>query len=254
MKTKGFIFDIDGVIADTPHEAAWKESIQLLFFEKDNWKKIKPETNYSPEKFTTDLYREEVSGKPRIEGARSVLKYFNIPDPHEEYLKEYYEFKQEIFLQKIEQGVFKVYDDAIMFLLSAKYLGGKLAAASSSKNANLILEKINMFELASKHNLKFDFINEQTNLLKLFDGNVCGIDTGKGKPEPGIFLEAAKSLNLSPDNCLVVEDAVNGVQAANAGGFFCIGIARLNNESELKNANADIVTNDLRKIFGEVFD
>ena len=76
MEKKAFIFDIDGVIADTPHEAAWKESLQLLFNEKDNWRQIKNKTNYNPAKFTTDLYREEVSGKPRIEGARISFDVF----------------------------------------------------------------------------------------------------------------------------------------------------------------------------------
>ena len=254
MKKKGFIFDIDGVIADTPHEAAWRESLNFLFTQRGDWEQIKHKTNYSAENFTTDLYRKEISGKPRIEGARSTLAYFHVPDPNENFLNEYCNFKQKIFLEKIEQGEFKVYDDAILFvLLEAKQKGGKLVAASSSKNANPILERINMFEFTKRNNLKFDFIDEGTSLLKLFDGNVCGIDVGKGKPDPGIFLKAAESIGLLPDECIVIEDAVNGVQAAKAGNFFCIGIARLNNEDELENANADIVTNDLKKIFKEIF-
>ena len=127
-------------------------------------------------------------------------------------------------------------------------------AASSSKNANLILERVNIFQFLKKNNLKPDFIDEKTTLLKLFDGNVCGIDAGKGKPSPEIFLKAADSVGLPSDDCAVVEDAVNGVKAAKAGNFFCIGIARLNNEKELEKANADIVTNDLRRIFGKIFD
>lgn len=254
MKKKGFIFDVDGVIADTPHEEAWKESLFILFNEKDNWKQILPETNYSPERFSTDLYREEISGKPRNDGARSALKFFNVSDPDEIYLNEYCAFKQEIFLRKIERGEFKVYDDAILFLLESKKRGGKLAAASSSKNANKILNRIDIYKFSQKNNYKSNFINEGTNLLHLFDGNVCGIDLSKGKPDPEIFSKAAQSIKLIPSDCLVVEDAVNGVQAAKAGNFFCIGIARLNNENELKKANADIVTNDLYKLFKDIFE
>ena len=51
----------------------------------------------------------------------------------------------------------------------------------------------------------------------------------------------------------MVEDAVNGVLAAKSGHFFCVGIARLSNEQELREAKADVVTDDLRKIFPEIF-
>ncbi|HSR17094.1 MAG TPA: HAD-IA family hydrolase, partial [Ignavibacteriaceae bacterium] len=232
MKKKGFIFDVDGVIADTPHEEAWRESLHLLLTERDDWKLIRHKTNYSLDKFTTDLYRKEISGKPRTEGARSVLKYFNVPDPNEKYVNEYCEFKQKIFSEKIEQGEFKVYDDAILFLLEAKQKGGKLAAASSSKNANQILEKIDIGEYIKKDIFGYSFTGKSSNLLSLFDGNVCGIDLHQGKPNPEIFIKAAESIGINPEDCVVIEDAVSGVIAAINGNFYCIGIARLNNEAE----------------------
>ena len=58
MKKKGFIFDVDGVIADTPHESAWRESLQTLIENRDNWKKDLRGSSYSPGKFTTELYQE----------------------------------------------------------------------------------------------------------------------------------------------------------------------------------------------------
>jgi beta-phosphoglucomutase-like phosphatase (HAD superfamily) len=251
VKKKGFIFDVDGVIADNPHEAAWRESLNFLFTERNNWKQVKHKTTYLAENFTTELYRKEISGKPRIDGARSVLKYFNVPDPDDKLLNEYCSFKQKIFLEKIGRGEFKIYDDAIHFILRAIENGGILVAASSSKNANQILERINISEFTGR--VKYDFIANDTSLFKLFNANVCGIDVSKGKPDPAIFLKAAEYVKLSPEECLVIEDAVNGVQAAKAGNFFCIGVARLNNENELVNANADIVTNDLKKIFNDIF-
>ena len=53
---KGYIFDIDGVIANTPHELAWKESLERLFCERENWQKILPSTSYSVDRFTTKVY------------------------------------------------------------------------------------------------------------------------------------------------------------------------------------------------------
>ena len=80
----------------------------------------------------------------------------------------------------------------------------KLAIGSSSKNTKLILEKIGL-------NNYFDAIS---------DGN----DITKSKPDPEVFLKAADFLNLSPSECYVVEDAISGIDAANAGGFCSIGI------------------------------
>ena len=249
---RGFIFDVDGVIADTPHEEAWRESLRFLFREKDTWKHLLRRTSYSPERFTPNLYREQISGKTRIEGARSALAYFHVPDPDELLLKEYCETKQKVYLQKIAHGEFRVYDDAILLLLEAKRKGAKILAASSSKNAGLILDNISMNEWQRTHNVQYDSIDASTTLLRLFDGNVSGGHGRRSKPDPDIFLHAAASGTLTPGDCLVIEDAPNGVQAAKRGHFFCVGIARANNERELREANADIVTNDLRNILAEL--
>ena len=190
---KGFIFDVDGVIADTPHEEAWRESLQFLFNERERWRQVLERTSYSPEKFTTELYRERISGKARIEGARSALAHFHVPDPDGSLLEEYCNTKQKVFLDKIAHGEFRVYEDALLLLLEVKRKGGKIIAASSSKNADLILDKIFLDEWTRVHNLQYDFIGEGTTLLRLFDGNVSGGDSGKSKPDPAIFLRAAAS-------------------------------------------------------------
>ena len=156
---KGFIFDVDGVIADTPHENAWRDSLHMLFTVNEKWKKIAAETTYRPEKFTTDVYAQLISGKPRVEGARSALAYFNVPDPDGKMLEEYCECKQEIFMHKIDRGEFMVFDDALMLLLEARRKGGTLVAASSSKNANQILGRISLFEFAKRTDTAFDFID-----------------------------------------------------------------------------------------------
>jgi beta-phosphoglucomutase-like phosphatase (HAD superfamily) len=250
---QGFIFDIDGVIVDSPHEQAWRESFQMLFEIHPQLKNQLHRITYSSEKFTTELYRTKISGRPRKEGAKAVLDHFNINDPNGKLLEEYCDVKQQMVISKIEKGEFKTFDDALLFLLETKLRGGKLAAASSSKNATPLLEKIDITRFAQKNNLQFSFLNNSTTLLSVFDGNVCGIDLKKGKPNPEIFLKAAGSIKLLPEQCLVVEDAVSGVRAAIDGGFFCIGISRLNDAEELRSAGANIVTDDLRTIFKKIF-
>lgn len=250
MKKKGFIFDVDGVIADTPHESAWRESLQILIENRDNWKKNLRDSSYSPGKFTTELYQELISGKPRFQGAKSALDYFGIKDPDNTFANEYCEFKQTVFLEKIKNGEFNVFNDALFFLITVKSNGAKIAAASSSKNANLILEKIDLKDFAAKNLPHFSF-SGPTSLFSVFDGNVCGMDLYQGKPNPEIFIKAAESIKLKPEDCVVVEDAVSGVKAAINGNFYCIGIARFNNEAELKLAGAQFVTNNLKNIAHE---
>ncbi|MDZ7721315.1 MAG: HAD-IA family hydrolase [candidate division KSB1 bacterium] len=71
----------------------------------------------------------------------------------------------------------------------------------------------------------------------------------KGKPEPDIFLEAARRLDVEPKNAMVVEDALAGVEAGKAGGFgLVIGINRSGDNTELKDHGADLVVNDLSEI------
>jgi len=81
------------------------------------------------------------------------------------------------------------------------------------------------------------------------DGVVSAEMGLKGKPEGDIFIQAAKRLQSNPSESVVVEDAVSGVQAGKNGKFtLVIGVARENNEDELKNNGADIVINNFEGI------
>jgi beta-phosphoglucomutase-like phosphatase (HAD superfamily) len=82
----------------------------------------------------------------------------------------------------------------------------------------------------------------------MFDANVCGRDFARGKPDPEIFLAAAEGLQLSPEVCVVVEDAPSGVLAAKAGGMACVGVARLGDQLLLKSAGADWVVTSLDEL------
>ena len=85
-----------------------------------------------------------------------------------------------------------------------KERGLLLAVGSASKNAPVILEK--------------------TGLLPYLDKISCGLDTTKSKPDPEVFLVAAHKLELSPRQCLVVEDSAAGIEAAAAGGMKSLGV------------------------------
>ena len=65
---QGAIFDVDGVLVDSPHEKAWRESLRELM--EGEWNEIRGRTTWSPAAFTPQVYQKQMSGKPRMSGAR----------------------------------------------------------------------------------------------------------------------------------------------------------------------------------------
>jgi beta-phosphoglucomutase-like phosphatase (HAD superfamily) len=81
-----------------------------------------------------------------------------------------------------------------------------------------------------------------------FDAVVTGDDVERKKPDPQIFLLAAERLKLPPSQCLVIEDAVNGVRAGKAAGCHCLGIMTSFGEATLRASGADWVAPDLANV------
>ena len=228
------------MLVDSPHEQAWREGLQQLM--ENEWADIKGETSYSPDKFTPEVYQRVMSGKPRYAGARAVLEYFGVPDAGER-AREYGDRKQVMIVELIERNQFHAYPDALRFVLAVKDAGLRIAAASSSKNANAFLERIRMDEFVEEDGLGYDFVRPGYTLLDTLDANVSGRDFAQGKPHPEIFLTAAEEAGVSPEEAFVIEDAANGVQAAKAGNMAALGLARADDEELL--AEADLVVTTL---------
>ncbi len=239
---RGAVFDVDGVLVDSPHEQAWRDGLQQLM--ENEWSGIRDQTSYSPEAFTPQVYQREMSGMPRYDGAQAALEYFGVPDA-EERAKEYGDRKQVMIVELIEQGEFHAYPDALRFLLAVKEAGLRISAASSSRNANAFLERIRIDEFVEEEGLSYDFVRPGYTLLDTLDANVSGREFERGKPHPEIFLTAAAEAGLAPEDCFVVEDAANGVQAAKAGEMAALGLARVDDEELLAEAGADLVVTSL---------
>lgn len=242
MSYRGAIFDVDGVLVDSPHERAWRDTLQQLM--QHQWHSLLPETTYSPERYTTAVYQEFVAGKPRMAGAQAALEYFGIPNAAERAV-EYAQQKQMQVVTLIEAGQFTAFPDALRFLLALKGSGVRIAAASSSKNAPLFLRQISLATFASQNNLQYDFLTPHLSLHEIFDADVTGRDFAQGKPHPEIFLTAAAELGVPPAECVVIEDATSGVQAAKAGNMAALGVARLDDQQLLQAAGADLVVTSL---------
>jgi beta-phosphoglucomutase-like phosphatase (HAD superfamily) len=242
---RGAIFDVDGVLVDSPHEAAWRDALQELM--QGEWADIAGQTSWTPEAFTSEVYQQELSGKPRMEGALAALQHFGVPDP-EAHVEAYAEHKQAMVVALIEAGKFSAYPDALRFLLAVKDAGIAIAAASSSKNAGLFLRQIRLDEFARQDGLHYDWLEDGLTLLASFDKDISGRNFARGKPHPEIFLTAAQELGVDPNAAFVVEDAVSGVQAAKAGEFAALGVARHDDAAALREAHADIVVTTLDEI------
>jgi trehalose/maltose hydrolase-like predicted phosphorylase/beta-phosphoglucomutase-like phosphatase (HAD superfamily) len=242
MAFQGAIFDVDGVLVDSPHELAWRESFRMLM--ETEWLDIRDQTSYSPERFTPAVYQQVMAGMPRMAGARAAMEHFGVPDIDAR-VEQYAAGKQEHVIELIEQGRFMAFPDALRFILAVEAMGIRVAAASSSKNAGLFLERIRLDSFAAEQRLDYDFIRDGMTLQELFDADISGRDFPKGKPDPTIFLTAAAELGVRPADCFVVEDATSGIQAAKAAGMAALGVARLGDEQLLEEAGADLVVTTL---------
>lgn len=248
MATGGFqgaIFDVDGVLVDSPHERAWKDSLHELM--DTDWADIAAQSTWSVEGFTSQVYQQVMSGKPRMSGALAALEYFQVPDAGER-AAAYAADKQTMVVKLIEAGEFRAYPDALRFLLAVHAAGIRVAAASSSKNAGLFLRQIRLDTFAAEQGLHYAFLRPGLSLLEFFDADISGRDFAQGKPHPEIFLTAATELGVEPELCFVVEDATSGVQAAKAGGMAALGVARADDEELLAAAHADLVVTSLDKV------
>ena len=186
---KGVIFDLDGVLVSTDelHYEAWARLAKELGI-----------TGYSKKD------NERQRGVGRMESLEVVLETSDKQYSYEEKV-ELAERKNNYYRESLK-GLTPndLLPGAKETLLLLKEKGIKIAVGSASKNALMILEQIE--------------------ILPLLDAVSSGLDVSKSKPDPEVFLVAAKKLNLKPEECLVVEDAAAGIEAANRGNMKSLAV------------------------------
>lgn len=193
---KGFIFDLDGVIVDTAkyHYLAWKKLANELGFE------------------FTAAQNELFKGVSRKRCLEILLDIGNRKATQKEFDTWMVE-KNVDYLEYIKNmDASEILPDVPKILAYLKQNNIPIALGSASKNAQPILEKVG--------------------LLHYFDTIVDGNNVTKAKPDPEVFLLAAKQLGVNADACIVFEDAVAGVEAANSAKMISIGIGDKNVLSE----------------------
>lgn len=188
MRKVGFIFDLDGVIVDTAgyHYLAWKKLADQLGIE------FNEEQN---ERFKGVSRKRCLEILLELGGLQVSQQQFDawLAEKNDDYLS---------YINEMDSS--EILPDVTKVLNYLKDRQIPMALGSASKNARPILEKVK--------------------LLPYFDTVVDGNEVSKAKPDPEVFLMAARDLGVPPEDCVVFEDAVAGIEAANRAGMTSIGI------------------------------
>jgi beta-phosphoglucomutase len=239
----GFIWDIDGVVLDSPQEEAWR-----LALAQDPW---------NTSGLTSDFYFAHVASRPRYEGAHNILDLLGVyrrlgadtGKAKTRLMKQYAEAKDALTKELIARGEFKLFADAVALLLKARNAGVLQAAASASKNAATMLRYVTRARVLTEVGDDFGAMSERDTLYSVFDFDACGVDVG-GKAE--ILEYAAMGLNEGGheriDRFVVFEDAASGMEAAKSLGFFAVGVWRLGEREMVQASGADLITADLSMV------
>lgn len=210
MNKKGFIFDLDGVIVDTAkyHYLAWQRLAKSLDID------------------FTEEENEQLKGVSRVCSLEKILSWGNKMISEEQFTQLMGKKNEEYLSYIAEMDSNEILPDVPRVLQTLIKQQQPISLGSASKNARTILDRVD--------------------LRKHFDAIVDGNDVSKAKPDPEVFLIAAKLLNIKPKDCVVFEDSVAGVEAANAANMISIGIG-----SKAILGHAQYVFNDFTEISDE---
>jgi len=232
------ILDMDGVVTDTAsvHARAWKR----LFDEYLERRAMRTNITFVP--FDPDGdYRRYIDGKARYDGVRDFLASQGniLPEgkptdaPDAETVCGLGNRKNGYFLDHVKEHGAVGYRSTIAFVERLTSAGVRIAIISASLNMSEVLEAAGVADLFEIR----------------VDGLVADDLELPGKPDPAVFLEAARRLGVEPARAAVVEDALAGVEAARRGGFaLIIGVDRADHPDALRAAGADLVVSDLGEL------
>ncbi|MEH2920522.1 beta-phosphoglucomutase [Samsonia erythrinae] len=210
----GFIFDLDGVIVDTAHYhfIAWQYLSNKIGIDID------------------EKFNETLKGISRKQSLERILEHGGKLGEFSNHEKEKLASEKNEYYVNLLNNLTEndILPGVLPFIKSAKNLGIPCAVASASKNAKFILEKLKIID---------------------FFQHIVDPDTlSKGKPDPEIFLKAAKFIDIEPQHAVGFEDAQAGIIALNKAKIFSVGIA-VNQESLI---GADLVLPSLDNITPEI--
>jgi beta-phosphoglucomutase family hydrolase len=236
-RLEAVVFDTDGVLTDTAsvHATAWKR----LFDEYLTRRAAPHHEPFRP--FTEADYLRHVDGRPRYDGVAGFLasRGITLPwgdpsdPPDRETVCGLGNAKDRFFLAHLRDHGAAAFPTSVAFVRRLRARGLRTAAISASRNMVAVLES--------------------AGLRGLFDVEVDGVEADRlglaGKPDPALFLEAARRLQVAPAQAAVVEDALAGVEAGRRGRFqVIVGVDRGGQATALAERGADVVVADLGEL------
>lgn len=209
---KAVIFDLDGVIADS--EPISGESTRIVL-EKHGIRMTGDERRNAFGRRTRDIFRDALSSRNRAGDVGEMVRE-----------------KDRIFLGMMK-GKLKSIPDSVELVRSLKGRGIMVALATSSHEEKMRAEL------------------DELGISGLFPVRVNGDEISRGKPDPEIFISAARKLGVEPSECAVVEDSAFGVMAAKSAGMTAIGFLSPNSPGQ-DLSPADAVIRDISEVSGTV--
>ncbi|MEW6145950.1 MAG: HAD family phosphatase [Thermodesulfobacteriota bacterium] len=182
---KAVIFDMDGVMIDS--EPLWEKTERILLARRN--------IDYSPE------YRDLIVGLNQRDSGKLLRDTFSLGETVDEIISERVEILTAIYEEELNLM------PALTPLLESLRPRGYLMAVASSSPLSVI-----------------NFVLDMFSLYPYFDAVVSGECTENGKPHPDIYLHTAERLGVRPQECVAIEDSINGVMSATAAGMYCIAI------------------------------
>ncbi len=240
------IFDLDGVVTQSAavHAAAWKRLFDAYLAERAARAGASPGATPDPALRPFDLdadYARYVDGKPRYDGVRDFLasRGIELPwgdpsDPPERTtVCGLGNGKNAFFNAEVREHGVKTFPTTVELIGQLHAAGIRTGLMSSSKNTAMVLD-----------------VTGTTDLFEVRVDGVVAAEVGlPGKPDPAMYLEAARRMGVDAARSVVVEDALSGVEAGRRGGFgLVIGVDRLGQAAELAAAGADVVVDDLAEV------
>ncbi len=203
----GLLFDMDGVIIDNHqyHFLSWQKLAEKHHIE-----------------ITEEFYRTQMNGRT-FKGIVEVVFKGEIPLEDARAIA----YEKERIYRELYQPHLKPTEGLMDFLEAAREAGIPLVVGTSAPVENV------------------DFTLDGLNIRDYFKGVVDDRAVSKGKPDPEVYLKCAKLAGMSPENCVVFEDAVSGIKAGKAAGAKVIGLATSHKRHELE---ADLIVDNFTQI------
>ena len=207
-KLNAVIFDLDGTLLDNNdfHLKSWKQYLKQIGME-----------------ISDEDYKANISGRTNKDATEHVFNKKMTNDEAEQYYLE----KEKIY-RELYATVIKPVNGLINLLTELQQNGIKMAIATSGILVNI------------------DFMFDHVPIRHFFEQVINSTHIQNGKPDPEIFITTAQKLQVDPENCIIFEDSIAGVEAANAAGMKVVALTTTHTSNELY--DADLVIDDYTQI------